>query len=102
MTGLALLLAWISSAAANAAQAVAKGGAIRAAEIAADAPKSIGRAKFIGEQTPGVRLASNLFDIPGRFHLRVAIAGYYSIRDGRLEGVGVTPDVSRRAKIAHL
>ena len=34
-----------------------------------------------------------LFDIPGGFHLRVPIADYYSIKGGRLEGVGVTPDI---------
>jgi C-terminal processing protease CtpA/Prc len=66
---------------------------ISAAEIAADAFRSIGRAKVIGEKTPGVCLSSNLFDIPGGFHLRVPIADYYSIRNGRLEGVGVTPDI---------
>lgn len=66
---------------------------ISAAEIAADALKSIGRAKVIGERTPGVCLSSNLFDIPGGFHLRVPIADYYSVRNGRLEGVGVTPDI---------
>jgi carboxyl-terminal processing protease len=66
---------------------------ISAAEIAADALKSIGRAKLIGEKTPGVVLSSNLFDIPGGFHLRVPIADYYSIKNGRLEGFGVTPDI---------
>lgn len=66
---------------------------ISAAEIAADALKSIGRAKIIGEKTPGVVLSSKLFDIPGGFHLRVPIADYYSIENGRLEGSGVTPDM---------
>lgn len=70
---------------------------ISAAEIAADALKSIGRAKIVGEKTPGVCLSSNLFDIPGGFHLRVPIADYYSIKNGRLEGVGVTPDIPVRA-----
>lgn len=66
---------------------------ISAAEIAADALKSIGRAKVIGEKTPGVVLSSKLFDIPGGFHLRVPIADYFSIKNGRLEGFGVTPDI---------
>ena len=66
---------------------------ISAAEIAADALKSTGRAKIIGEKTPGAVLSSKLFDIPGGFHLRVPIADYYSIKNGRLEGVGVTPDI---------
>lgn len=67
---------------------------ISAAEIAADALKSIGRAQIIGEKTAGVVLSSKVFDIPGGFHLRVPIADYYSIGNGRLEGFGVTPDVA--------
>ncbi|MBB6093301.1 hypothetical protein HNQ60_002179 [Povalibacter uvarum] len=70
---------------------------ISAAEIAADALQSTGRAKIVGEKTPGICLSSKLFDIPGGFHLRVPIADYYSIRGGRLEGVGVVPDISVRA-----
>jgi hypothetical protein len=70
------------------------GRTLSAAEIAADALKSIGRAKIVGETTPGVVLSSKLFDVPGGFHLRVPIADYFSIRHGRLEGVGVLPDVA--------
>lgn len=58
---------------------------LSAAEIAADALKSIGRAKIAGEKTPGAVLSSKLFDIPGGFHLRVPIADYYSITGARLE-----------------
>jgi carboxyl-terminal processing protease len=67
---------------------------LSAAEIAADALKSIGRAKIVGEKTPGAVLSSKLFDIPGGFHLRVPIADYYSITGARLEGFGVTPDIT--------
>jgi carboxyl-terminal processing protease len=70
------------------------GRSLSAAEIAADALKSIGRAKIVGEKTPGAVLSSKLFDIPGGFHLRVPIADYYSITGARLEGVGVTPDIA--------
>ena len=70
------------------------GRSLSAAEIAADTLKSIGRAKIIGEKTPGVVLSSKLFDIPGGFHLRVPIADYYSIGGGRLEGVGVSPNIA--------
>ena len=70
---------------------------ISAAEIAADALKASGRAKIIGEKTPGVVLSSKVFDIPGGFHLRVPMADYYSIKNGRLEGVGVSPDVPASA-----
>jgi carboxyl-terminal processing protease len=67
---------------------------LSAAEIAADALKSIGRAKIVGEKTPGAVLSSKLFDIPGGFHLRVPIADYYSSAGARLEGRGVTPDIA--------
>jgi hypothetical protein len=67
---------------------------LSAAEIAADALKSIGRAKIVGEKTPGAVLSSKLFDIPGGFHLRVPIADYYSITGARLERLGVTPDIA--------
>ena len=67
---------------------------LSAAEIAADALKSLGRAKIVGEKTPGAVLSSKLFDIPGGFHLRVPIADYYSITGARLEGSGVTPDIA--------
>jgi carboxyl-terminal processing protease len=67
---------------------------LSAAEIAADALKSIGRAKIVGEKTPGAVLSSKLFDVPGGFHLRVPIADYYSITGARLEGLGVTPDIA--------
>lgn len=70
------------------------GRSLSAAEIAADALKSIGRAKIVGEKTPGAVLSSKLFDIPGGFHLRVPIADYYSITGARLEGFGVTPDIA--------
>lgn len=66
---------------------------ISSAEIAADALKAAGRATIIGEKTPGVLLSSRRFDVPGGFHLMVPIADYYSIENGRIEGVGVTPDM---------
>jgi carboxyl-terminal processing protease len=70
------------------------GRSLSAAEIAADALKTIGRAKIVGEKTPGAVLSSKLFDIPGGFHLRVPIADYYSITGARLEGIGVAPDIA--------
>lgn len=66
---------------------------ISAAEIAADVLKSTGRATIVGEKTPGAVLSSKLFDVAGGLHLRVPIADYYSIANGRIEGVGVTPNV---------
>ena len=70
------------------------GRSISAAEIAADALKVTGRAKIVGEKTPGIVLSSKLYDIPGGFHLRLPFADYFSITGGRLEGVGVMPDVA--------
>jgi carboxyl-terminal processing protease len=66
---------------------------ISAAEIAADALKATGRARLVGEKTPGILLSSKLFDIPGGFHLLMPIADYYSVKNGRIERIGVTPDV---------
>jgi hypothetical protein len=70
------------------------GRSISAAEIAVDALKVTGRAKIVGEKTPGIVLSSKLFDIPGGFHMRLPFADYFSITGGRLEGVGVTPDIA--------
>jgi carboxyl-terminal processing protease len=70
---------------------------ISAAEIAADVLKATGRGTVIGEKTPGALLSSSRFDIPSGFHLIVPIADYYSIRNGRIERVGVTPDTSVKA-----
>lgn len=66
---------------------------ISAAEIAADALKATGRATLIGEKTPGVVLSSKRFDVQGGFHLMVPIADYLSIKHGRIEGIGVMPDM---------
>ena len=65
-----------------------------AAEMAADALDASGRVTIIGEATQGRMLSQTIFDIPGGFHLALPIADYYSIRNGRIEGVGVAPDVS--------
>ena len=70
---------------------------ISAAEIAADALKGAGRAILIGEKTPGALLSSSRFDIAGGFHLMVPVADYFSVANGRVEGVGVTPDVPAAA-----
>ena len=66
---------------------------ISAAEIAADVLKATGRATLVGEQTPGVVLSSKRFDIPGGFHLVAPVADYISLANGRIEGVGVAPDI---------
>jgi len=68
-----------------------------AAELATDALKSSGRALVIGENTAGEMLSQKIFDIPGGFHLSLPIADYYSIKNGRIEGTGIKPDIETEA-----
>jgi C-terminal processing protease CtpA/Prc len=63
-----------------------------AAELAADALKSSGRATIIGETTAGEMLSQKPYDIDTGFHLYLPVADYYSVQQGRIEGVGVKPD----------
>lgn len=67
---------------------------ISAAEIAVEVLKSQGRATVVGERTPGVVLSSKRFDISGGYQLLVPIADYYATGSGRIEGVGVAPDIA--------
>ncbi len=64
-----------------------------AAELATDAIKTSARGKIIGENTAGQMLSQKIFDVPGGFHLSLPVADYYSARNGRIEGVGVMPDI---------
>jgi carboxyl-terminal processing protease len=68
-----------------------------AAELAADALKISGRAVLIGETTAGEMLSQKIYDVPGGFHLSLPIADYYSAENGRIEGVGVAPDIETDA-----
>jgi len=38
-------------------------------------------------------LSQKMFDIPGGYQLYLPIADYYSVKNGRIEGHGVTPDI---------
>lgn len=71
-----------------------------AAELAADALQSSGRAIVIGEQTAGEMLSQKLYDIDPGFHLYLPVADYYSAHNGRIEGVGVEPDIAIDADAA--
>ena len=64
-----------------------------AAELAVDALQSAGRAAVIGEITAGKMLSQKIYDVTGGFHLSLPIADYYSSKNGRIEGVGITPDI---------
>ena len=71
-----------------------------AAEIAADALQASGRATVIGHRSAGQMLSQRVYDMPGGFQLYLPIADYYSLAHGRIEGVGVTPDVEQDADTA--
>ena len=71
-----------------------------AAELAADALRVAERATIIGEGTAGQMLSQTIFDIPGGFHLSLPIADYYSVANGRIEGVGIEPDIAVEAAYA--
>jgi hypothetical protein len=66
---------------------------ISAAEIAADALLATGRATLIGEKTLGLLLQPQRFEGPGGFVLRWPIGDYLSVKNGRIEGNGVSPDI---------
>jgi C-terminal processing protease CtpA/Prc len=63
------------------------------AEMGVDALMASGRVTVLGERTAGALLSQRTFDIPAGFQLALPIADYYSRRMGRIEGVGVAPDV---------
>ena len=42
-------------------------------------------------------LSQKIYDIPGGFHLSLPIADYHSVVNGRIEGVGVKPDIETAA-----
>lgn len=45
-------------------------------------------------------LSQKIFDVPGGFHLSLPIADYYSAKNGRIEGIGVKPDIETDASDA--
>lgn len=65
-----------------------------AAEMTADAFKTSGRAILIGEKTEGAMLSQKMYDVPQGLQLSLPIADYYSVKSGRIEGVGVMPDIA--------
>lgn len=68
-----------------------------AAELATDALRTAGRAIIIGENTAGEMLSQKIYDVPGGFHLSLPIADYFSVANGRIEGVGIKPDIETDA-----
>lgn len=72
-------------------------GTASAAELAADALATSGRAVLVGERTRGAMLSQKPFDLPGGLQLFLPIADYYAARTGRIEGRGVSPDITTPA-----
>jgi len=68
-----------------------------AAELAADALNGANRAIIIGENTAGEMLSQKIYDIPGGLQLSLPVADYYSAVNGRIEGVGIKPDIETDA-----
>ena len=71
-----------------------------AAELATDAMKASGRALQIGERTAGQMLSQKIYDITQGLHLSLPIADYFSLANGRIEGVGLSPDIEIEADAA--
>ncbi len=64
-----------------------------ATEMAVDALRSSGRVTIVGEPTAGEMLSQSFFDVGDGFVVSLPVADYYSVRHGRIEGVGVPVDV---------
>ena len=71
-----------------------------AAELAADVLRSSGRAVLVGQTTAGEMLTQKVFDLPQGLQVFLPIGDYYSLRSGRIEGVGVMPHVQSEADSA--
>ena len=71
-----------------------------AAEMAADAFKQSGRVTIVGEKTAGEMLTQSPFDITEGFQIFLPVGDYFSIKNGRIEGQGVSPDVETAAEDA--
>lgn len=64
-----------------------------ATEMAVDALRASGRVTIIGEKTAGEMLSQSFFDVGEGFVVSLPVADYYSVKHGRIEGVGVPVDI---------
>lgn len=71
-----------------------------AAEILADSLRYHRRARLIGERTSGQVMASSGYALPDGGKIHVSIMDYLSPGGGRLEEVGVRPDLQVRQTLA--
>ena len=71
-----------------------------AAELVTELLQSNRAAKVIGEQSSGGMLMQKPFDVTNRFILSLPIADYISRGSGRIEGVGIKPDIEIASDLA--
>ncbi|MEZ5427200.1 MAG: S41 family peptidase [Pyrinomonadaceae bacterium] len=71
-----------------------------ATEMAADALSTVNSVTLVGETTEGQVLSQSPFDTSDGFQAFIPVADYYSTANGRLEGVGVKPQVEAASKEA--
>ncbi len=64
-----------------------------ATEMAADALRSSGVTTLIGRRSAGEMLSQSMFDVADGFIVSLPVADYYSVANGRIEGVGVPVDI---------
>lgn len=64
-----------------------------ATEIAADALRSSGLTTLVGRRSAGEMLSQSMFDVADGFVVSLPVADYYSIANGRIEGIGVPVDI---------
>lgn len=74
--------------------AIVDGGTGSAAEIMAAAMRDVGGATVFGQKSVGMVLAALMQDLPGGFMMLVPIQDYITIKGQRLEGTGVSPDIT--------
>ena len=68
--------------------------------MTADGLAQLENVTVIGETTEGAMLSQKMYDLPSGLQLSLPIADYYSARIGRIEGKGVTPDVTIDQRLA--
>ncbi|MDC6366657.1 MULTISPECIES: S41 family peptidase [Flavobacteriaceae] len=71
-----------------------------AAEFTADALGQLDNITLIGETTSGQMLSQKMYDLPFGYQIGIPIADYYSFKSGRIEGVGVKPDIEINPVVA--
>jgi carboxyl-terminal processing protease len=77
------------------------GGSASASEIVAGAIKNRGRGIIVGDQTFGKGSVQQLYDFPDQSSLKLTIGQYLTPGDESIQSIGITPDVSILAILAH-